>query len=94
MAISPNEYDQKIHEEIELDSAYAIVQLPTSAVEVTISAKVYVNGEIKTVQNLLNMKAIQSAIREAEDNYISEDAVFTLTDKGREYAERIINGQD
>lgn len=81
-------------DEIKLESTYAIIQLPTSAVEVTISAKVYVDGKIETVHQILDMKAIRDAVKEAEDNYIPEDATFTLTDKGREYAERITNGQD
>lgn len=32
------------------------------------------------------MKEIQEAVRKADEGYIDEDDVFTITEKGRDYA--------
>lgn len=88
--IPPKERERQVNEEIELESSFAVIQIPTYAVEVTISAKVYVNGKLKTVSQLLDMKAIRDAVEEANKNYIPADAVFTLTEKGREEAEGMV----
>lgn len=87
MAISPNQREQEVLNEVELETAYAIVQLPVDAVEVGIHAKVYIDGKIKTVQMGLSMKQIREAIQEADD-YIGPDTVITLTEKGRREAEK------
>ena len=73
---------------VELPSQYAVIDLPENAVEVTINAKVYLNGTLQDVTRVLNMQDIQRAFHEAEEGYIPTDAVFTLTDSGRQTAEQ------
>ena len=82
--------EPKKGEEITLESQYAVVQFPVNAVEVTISAKVYMNGEIRTVEQVLSMQDVKAAVQEAEDNYIPPDAVFTLTPEGERYAKTLL----
>ena len=82
--------EPKKGEEITLESQYAVVQFPINAVEVTISAKVYMNGEIRTVEQVLSMQDVKAAVQEAEDNYIPPDAVFTLTPEGERYFQTLI----
>ena len=69
--------------EIELQDKWAVVSLPENAVEVTIMAKVYVDGKIVEASKTLNMQEMQEAFQEAKDWYIPSNAVFSLTDKGR-----------
>lgn len=77
-------------EMVELMDVPAVISLPENCVEATIYCSVYLDGKIQKVQKTLSMQEVQEAIRDAEENYIPEDAVFTLTDKGREYAERML----
>ena len=64
---------------IELNEDYAVIFLPTEAVEVIISAKVYHEGEILSVHRNLNMKDVQEAFRRGED-YWPPDATFSLNE--------------
>ena len=77
--------------EVELNEKWAVISLPEDAVEVEISAKVYMNGEIVNIGKTLNMRNVRTAFQEAEGWYIPSDAVFHLTDKGREYVEGLLN---
>lgn len=70
-------------DEIELKTAYAVVELPYNAVEVDIVAKVYIDGDIQTVKRTMDMEEVRTAIEEAAENYIPSDAVIMLTEKGR-----------
>ena len=72
-------------QEIEIKTSYAVLDIPSQAVEITIQAKIYLNGEIRTVQTLLDFEEIRTAVKEAED-YIGPDDIFTLTEKGEEWA--------
>ena len=77
-------------EMVELTDVPAVISLPENCVEATIICSVYLDGKIQKVQKTLSMQEVQEAIREAENNYFPEDAVFTLTDKGRELAEKML----
>ena len=77
-------------EMVELTDVPAVISLPDNCVEATICCSVYLDGKIQKVQKTLSMQEVQEAIREADRNYFPEDAVFTITDKGREYAERML----
>ena len=85
--------EPKKGEEITLESEYAVVPFPVNAVEVTISAKVYLNGEIHTVEQVMSMQDVRAAVQEAEDNYIPPDAVFTLTPEGERYYHEHLEGK-
>ena len=73
--------------EMELNEVRAMVYVPEDAVECIMSCKVFVDGELYTAEKKLTMRDRREAIRKAEDGYIDEDDVFTLTDKGREWFE-------
>lgn len=78
------------YEEIELNDTYAIISIPEDAVEITIQCKVYADGKLMEVSRTLSMKEIREAMEEykvaEECGYIPPDAVFTLTEKGMDYA--------
>ena len=78
--------------EIELEQKYAVISIPSNTVELTINAKIYLNGELKTVNTTYDMADVQKAIKEAEDGYIPSDAKFVLTDKGKVIAKLMENG--
>lgn len=78
--------------EIELEQEYAIVSIPQNTVELTIFAKVYLDGEIKTVTTKYGMSEVREAIEEAEQGYIPSDGKYVLTEKGKRVAELIDNG--
>lgn len=71
-------------QEIEIKTSYAVLDIPSQAVEITIQAKIYLNGKIRTVQTLLDFEEIRTAVKEAED-YIGPDDIFTLTEKGEKW---------
>ena len=79
-------------DEIELNEKWAVIGLPENVVEVEITAKVYMNGKITNVSRVMNMDELREAFQEAKDGYIPSDAVFCLSDKGREYVEGLLNG--
>lgn len=77
-------------EMVELTDVPAVIRLPVNAVEAVLTITVFQDGELIKVEKRLDMDAVRHAIREADENYLDPDAVFTLTDKGREYAERML----
>lgn len=74
-------------EAVELKSDYVVLEIPQCSVEVTIMAKVYMDGEIQTVERTLGMQEIRDAVKEADTIYIPPDATFVLTDVGKKYLE-------
>lgn len=80
-------------EMVELTSVPAVIEVPENCVKLILRCTVMIDGEketLQTVERTLSLKEIQSAILDADENYFPDDAVFTLTDKGREYAERML----
>ena len=69
-----------------LETEWAVLTIPMNAVELTITAKVYLDGELVQVDRTLSMSEIRDAAREAED-YFPPDAVFTITEKGKQWLE-------
>ena len=80
-------------ETIELNEDFIAIAIPTATVELTIYAKVYEDGELMDVQKTYGLDELRKMFKEADEGYIPSDAVFTLTDKGREYAERLMHQQ-
>ena len=76
-------------EYLELESNYAVIELPALAIEAEITAKIYLDDEIKTVSRTMDLVELKKAFKEAEDGYIPSDATFTLTEKGRALAEQL-----
>lgn len=78
----------EVHE-LDIPTAYAVLELPSAALEVTITAKVYLDGKIQDVQTIYDFDAVRTALKEAED-YFPPDATFYLSEKGKAEADKII----
>ena len=84
--------DKKNNDEeiVELDNQWAIIEIPENCVELTLQCKVVINGELQTVMRTMDMKDIREAFDEYKDaeecGYIPPNAIFTLTEKGKDYA--------
>ena len=74
---------------IELPEHRAMIYLPEDACEVTIKARVFMNGELINVEQTISMQEIREAFRKADDGYIDEDDRFVLTDEGKDYLEQL-----
>lgn len=75
---------------VELDNQYAIVEIPENCVELTLQCTVYLGGKLQTVMRTMSMKDIKEAFGEyevaEECGYIPPNALFTFTEKGKDYA--------
>lgn len=74
-------------ETIMLTEKYIVLGIPEDTVEATITVKVYLDGELQTVEKKLGMSEVRAAFKEAEENYIPSDAVFQITEEGRRFLE-------
>ena len=74
-------------EMIELNEHRAIIGLPEEAVEVTVNAKIFHDGALMEVSMSYDMSQIREMFRKADDGYIDDDDVFTITEKGRAWLE-------
>ena len=72
-------------EGIELWEHRAMIYIPKNAVEVTINATVYEDGELMKVSKKLSMEDIRESFRKADDGYIDENDLFHITEKGIEW---------
>lgn len=70
------------NKDIQLEEEFIVLAVPSSTIEVTISAKVWKDGEVKEVSRLMPFEEVRSAIEEAKYSYIPSDTVFTLTELG------------
>ena len=80
------EEDAKV---VELIQHRAIVEMPENAVEITIDAKVYHDGELISVKRKMDMSEIREAFQKADDGYIDDDDRFVLTEKGKAFFDEI-----
>ena len=69
-------------EYIELAEHRAVMCLPENAVEVTMTAKVYTDGDLQTVSMTYDMAQIREMFRKADEGYIDEGDKFYITEKG------------
>ena len=76
---------------VELMTDYAVISLPSDSVWVDMTIKVMQNGKVIDVECQMDTQAIREAFREADENYIADDAVYVLTEKGREIADQMKN---
>lgn len=76
-------------EQVELQQEYAVVSIPANTLELTITAKIYADGEVHTVSSTLDFEEVRDAIKEAEEGYIPSDATFSLTPLGEEIAAKL-----
>ena len=79
---------------VELDNQWAIIEIPENCVELTLQCTVYLDGKLQTVMRTMSMKEIKEAFGEyevaEECGYIPPNAVFSLTEEGKKYAEELI----
>ena len=80
-------------EYIELDEHYAVLQLPTNAIEIDINAKVYIDGKVQEVGCKYNLEEIRRAFQDADDNYIDPDERYVATELGKQFCEEMIKGK-
>lgn len=78
---------------IELESAWAVIDLPENVVNVELKADIYMDGEIKTVCRTLDMRDLKEAFRRGE-SYFDGDETYHVTDKGLEYFENLLKAKE
>jgi len=64
--------------EVELSEEFIVLAIPATTVEVTISAKVWCDGEVVEVKRTMPFDEVRGAIKEAQEGYIPSDAIFVL----------------
>ena len=75
--------------EVILKDKYMVLAVPATAVEIEIKAKVWLDGEIRSVEKTMPFEEIRAAFQEADDCYIPSNATFSITDLGREELARL-----
>lgn len=75
---------------LELEEDFIVIAVPSHTVEVTITAKVFEDGELHTVQKTMDFDEVRRAFKEAHDGYIPSDAVFTLTDIAKDKLAKLL----
>ena len=68
-----------------------IVSIPTNTIEMTVKLKIYEDGEIIDAEQVFDLNEIKHAEELFEQCCDGEYPVYTLTEKGEEYAERLRN---
>lgn len=66
-----------------------IISIPNNTVHVTVDVELYENGDIVKATQELDLEGIKYAENLFEQCCNGEYPVYTLTDKGREYLERL-----
>ena len=64
-----------------------IVSIPTNTIEMTMKLKMYEDGEMFYAKQIFNLEDIKDAEDLFEQCCEGEYPTYTLTEKGREYAE-------
>lgn len=76
---------------VELSESFIVLAIPSSTVEVTISAKVWNGDKVVEVQKTMPFSEVREAIKEAEEGYIPSDALFVLnTDVSKSEIEKLV----
>ena len=68
-----------------------IVSIPTNTIEMTVKLKLYENGEMFYAKQVFDLEGIKYAENLFEQCCEGEYPTYTLTEKGREYVERLHN---
>lgn len=75
--------------ELDLDCEHLVLLVPKDTVELAITAKVYYNGELIPMNKKMSFAEVREAFEEAEEGYIPSDAKFVITEKGKEYLQKL-----
>ena len=78
-------------ETLDLDQEFIVLSIPSSTMELDITAKIYIGHEIAKVGRHMDFQEIRDAIKEAQDGYIPGDALFVLAPTGREKLEKLLD---
>ena len=77
---------------VDLDNDFIVIAVPSSALEIDITAKVWYNGDVLTVGRTMCFYEIREAFKEAQAGYIPQDAVFVLNkDLSKNKLERLVS---
>ena len=68
-----------------------IMSIPTNTIEMTVKLKMYENGEIVDAEQVFDLNEIGYAEDLFEQCCAGEYPTYTITEKGREYIERLCN---
>ena len=68
-----------------------IISIPTNTIEMTVKVKMYEDGEIIDAEQVFDLNEIGYAEDLFEQCCEGEYPTYTITEKGREYAERLRN---
>ena len=68
-----------------------IIPIPTNTIEMTVKLKIYEDGEMFYAKQIFSLEDIKDAEDLFEQCCDGEYPRYTLTEKGREYAERLRN---
>ena len=68
-----------------------IISVPTNVIEMTMKLKLYENGEIVDAEQVFDLNEIGYAEELFEQCCDGEYPRYTLTEKGREYVEKLHN---
>lgn len=68
-----------------------IVSIPTNTIEMTVKLKVYEDGEVFDAEQTFDLDGIKYAENLFEKCCYGEYPQYVLTEKGREYIERLLN---
>ena len=68
-----------------------IISIPTNTIEMTIKLKMYENGKLVDAEQVFDLNEIGYAEDLFEQCCDGEYPTYTLTEKGREYVERLRN---
>lgn len=74
---------------VELDEDFIVIAVPSTTLDLEISATVWVDGKAVDVCKHMSFDEVRVAIKEAQECYIPSDTIFTLTDLGRKELERL-----
>ena len=68
-----------------------IISIPKNTIEMTVKLKMYENGEIVDAEQVFDLNEIGYAEDLFEQCCAGEYPTYTITEKGREYIERLCN---
>jgi len=68
-----------------------IISIPNNTIEMTVTLKIYENGQMLNAEQTFDLEGIKYAEDLFEQCCDGEYPVYTLTEKGKEYFERLCN---
>jgi Glu-tRNA(Gln) amidotransferase subunit E-like FAD-binding protein len=64
--------------EVSLNEKNIVIAIPEDTVEVTVTARVLLEGRLVTVEKKMTPSEIREAFNDADENYLDPDATFQL----------------